>query len=334
MEHFIGLDIHSKTSTFVVIDQQSRVVLQEKTITSERTLINFINKIPGRKNLVFEESSISQWAYLTLKDKVDNLIICNPSYLGKKVASKNDYNDAFHLANELRCGHVVNVFHEDSKLMEIRSIVSHYKDIVKEITASKNRYNSILRSEAITGTGRKVYQTSKEDILICPSKQFVARQLFNQIHSLEEIKKEYLVFFKESTKENKMIQNLVTIPGIKEVRAHIIAAIVCSAERFHNKHHFWSYSMLVKKTETSDGRIYAKKQPQGRRELKNVFMGAAMDILKTKGGLKKYHESLQARGKDDRICRRALARKIAAISLKILKDGTTYDDKMILTQLK
>ncbi len=115
MEHFIGLDIHSNTSTFVVIDQQSRVVLQEKTITSERTLINFINKIPGRKNLVFEESSISQWAYLTLKDKVDNLIICNPSYLGKKVASKNDYNDAFHLANELRCGHVVNVFHEDSK---------------------------------------------------------------------------------------------------------------------------------------------------------------------------------------------------------------------------
>jgi transposase len=51
--------------------------------------------------LVFKECHLSQWVYITLREKVDKLVVCNPVYVAKKQGAKTDFRDALHLAQGL-----------------------------------------------------------------------------------------------------------------------------------------------------------------------------------------------------------------------------------------
>ncbi|MDD4973722.1 MAG: transposase [Bacteriovorax sp.] len=130
MKYFIGLDAHSSTSTFAVLDPDGQCVLRKTVDTSENNLWNVIDSINGERILTFEESTISQWLYISLRKKVDRLLVCNPTYVAKKPGAKTDFRDAIHLANELRCGHLREVYHDDSHWVQLRTSVSGYLDIV------------------------------------------------------------------------------------------------------------------------------------------------------------------------------------------------------------
>lgn len=182
MKYYIGLDAHSTTSTFAVVDKNGQCVLRETVKTSEQSLVHVINKLHGERHMAFEESSISQWLYLQLKEKVDHLLICNPTYVAKKQGAKTDFRDALHLAQELRTNHLQAVFHDTSHWMEIRTTVSGYLDIVEEIIRFKNRLKAVFRAEAIQ-TNENSFYKNKERVqeLKNPSARFVSNNLFNQI---------------------------------------------------------------------------------------------------------------------------------------------------------
>ena len=149
MKYYIGLDAHSATSTFAVVDQSGNCILRETVNTAENKLLSVIQRINGERHLTFEESTISQWLYLQLREHVDELLVCNPTYVAKKSGAKTDFRDALHLAQELRTNHLKPVFHDASHWSEIRVSVSGYLDIVGEIVRFKNRLKSVFRAEAI-----------------------------------------------------------------------------------------------------------------------------------------------------------------------------------------
>ncbi|MBK8202155.1 MAG: transposase [Bdellovibrionales bacterium] len=77
----------------------------------------------------------------------------------------------------------------------------------------------------------------------------------------------------------------MTIPGISIIRANIIAAIVCQPARFENKHKFWGYCMLVRHIQISGGKSMGTRDFFGGRELRNVFLGAAENVMRLDGEL-------------------------------------------------
>ena len=149
MKYYIGLDAHSTTCTFAVVDSKGKLIARQKTNTSEKNLVSFIQGFSGEKHLTVEESTISQWIYLTLHDKVHKLIVCNPVYLAKKKGAKTDFRDALHLAQELRTNHLEEVYHDSSEWMEIRIFVNGYQDFIQEIISTKNRLKAVFRYEGI-----------------------------------------------------------------------------------------------------------------------------------------------------------------------------------------
>jgi transposase len=327
MKFYIGLDAHSTTSTFAVLDQDGQCVLRDTVNTSEKNLSQVISKINGERILTFEESTISQWLYLTLRENVDQLVVCNPVYVAKKQGAKTDFRDALHLAQELRCGHLKEVFHSDNHWAQLRMSVSGYIDIVSEIVRFKNRLKAVFRSQAIKTDENNFYK-NKERVSELPheSAKFVATNLFNQIEYLESEKIKYLDFFKNNQKKYRPIRNLMTIPGISLIRANIIAALVCQPARFKNKHVFWGYCMLVRHIQISDGRIYGNKRVFGRRELRDVFIGAAESAVRTETTLRDYYDALRAKGTSHKDAKVALARKVASTALSLLKDNEIYND--------
>ena len=327
MKYYIGLDAHSTTSTFAVVDENGQCVLRETVKTSEQSLGHVINRVHGERHMTFEESSISQWLFLQLKDKVDKLLICNPTYVAKKQGAKTDFRDALHLAQELRTNHLQPVFHDTSHWMEIRTTVSGYLDIVEEIVRFKNRLKAVFRAEAIQTDENSFYKNKdKVKRLKNPSAKFVAEKLFDQIEFLEAEKEKYREVFERNRKKYRPIRNLMTIPGISIIRANIIAAIVCQPARFENKHRFWGYCMLVRHIQKSAGKIYGNKRFFGRRELRNVFVGAAENAMRIEGELRDRYESLRAKGVDHKEAKLNLARQIASIALCLLKNNDKYNE--------
>ena len=329
MEYFIGLDAHSKTCTFVTLDKEGERISHNRVSTCESLILKYVRSHNnGVVNLVYEESNMSQWFYLLLKNEVDNLVCCDPGYIGKKRGAKNDYADALHLANELRCRHVVPVYHEDSEIWSMRVLVQGYLDFTSQLVQTKNRYKALLRSNNLKSQGPTVYKDESEiEKLPTAADRYVANGLFGQIHTLSEIKKSYLPEFESYAKKHKVIKTLCSVPGISVIRATIITSLVCSAHRFANKHKFWAYCMLVKRIEESDDRVVGKKAVQGRRELKTIFDGAALVALAGSSSLRKYYDSKRSKGTSHNDARKDVARRIASICLSILKKGKKFDDK-------
>jgi len=328
MENYIGLDAHSASCTFVNMNEKGDEISRCQVKTTEKNILGYVRTQKGFKKLTFEESHLSKWLHVLLKNEVDELVVCNARFLAEKQGAKTDYRDAVHLANELRTNHLVPVFHEENELMDIRAQVGAYNDLVREIARSKNRYKALFRSEARETKGTLIFKNPERIAeLTSYADQFVAKNLLDQLNHLDEIKKRYLAEFKTNTQKHDGIKKLTTIPGINLVRANIIAAMICSPGRFKNKHKFWAYSMLVKYLQESDGVIYGQKTAQGRRELKCVFVGAAQSVLQHgNSSLRKYYDRLRSKGVDHDMAKFDVARRIAAISLSILKHNKPYDD--------
>jgi len=256
---------------------------------------------------------------------VDELIVCNPVYLSKKQGAKTDLRDALHLARELRGGHLVGVYHDTSHWAQLRVLVSGYMDVVGEIARTKCRLKAVFRSEAIDTSENRFYEMKERVSELSHDRaKFVAEIFFDQIDYLEKQKRQYKEWLKKNSKKHRPIRNLKTIPGINDIRANIIAAVVCMPHRFKNKHQFWAYCMLVRHVQSSGGVIYGNKKIGGRAEFKAIFLGAAENAMRGETSLRDYYDALRVRGVNHREAKRALARKIAAISLNLLKNNETF----------
>lgn len=328
MHNYIGLDAHSKTCTFVVVDGRGRQTGYQQIKTNESGILKFLKSVKGSKALTFEESGLSKWLYTITKDEVDKLVVCDPTVVNRRKGQKDDYPDTLHLAQQLRGDFLVPVFHEDNFFSELRSVVSAYWDLVIDLVRIQNRYKALFRSEAHDTKGKTIY-SDEERIkeLSNETDRFVGHAFFRQIQLMKEQKAEYIKRFKEYENKHAQIQALSSIPGIAAVRACMIAATVCSPRRFENKFKFWAYCMLVKHSCKSDGVTYNKKRVPGNRMLKDVFMGAAQSVLDfNKDSLRSFYDEQREKGVDHRAAKKNLARKIAAIALSVMRKGAHYQD--------
>lgn len=322
---YIGMDAHSRTSTFVVIGKSGRVLRQARIASTEKELLGFVRSVKGEKKLAFEEGVMSQWLYLLLKDEVDELVVCQPR---EKAGAKTDTIDAGEIADLLRVGRLKSVFHADSALMELRTLVSGYDDVIEELVRAKNRYKALYRQVAVpvdeAGFYRSVEMVSRLDT---DERRYVAYTVFEQLGLLEEQRRGYQERFEANERTHKSIRLLTSIPGIGPVRANQIVAVMVTPHRFPDKYHLYSYAGLTKHKLVSDGKLYGRKRSHGPTALKRVFKSAALSAMGSDTAFRRKYDAMRDVGRDDRAARGAVARKLAATVLGVWKSGKRYNDK-------
>jgi transposase len=322
---YIGMDAHSKTCFFVVLNERGKVCDGKRVDTSEKLILEYIESIKGEKALVFEEGVMSQWLYLLLKDKVDRLVVCQPQ---ERTGAKNDEIDAREIADLLRVGRLKSVFHADNELMTLRTLVSGYVDLLKVITQEKNRLKALFRHVAIS-TDRPGFYQDHQALWKLPTdtQKYVACTLFEQIDMLEEQRRGYEERFEATAKKYKDIKLLMSIPGIGAIRTNQLAAIMVTPHRFQDKYHFFAYAKLTKHTRESDGKKYGMNRATGQSLLKAIFVSAVISAMKSNTSFRRKYESMKANGADEPAARGAVARMIATTVLAVWKRGVKYDDK-------
>lgn len=332
---YIGMDAHSSNCVLSVMGKDGNEHDNVSIETNGRLLINYIRSIEGRKKLTFEECELSHWLYEILKDEVDEMVVCNPVANGNYKRAKTDKLDARKLANLLRGGFLVPVYHDGSEREQFRVLVSGYQALVDEAVRLKNRYKSLFRKSGQMVKGEAIYNDeSLLEGLDRSDLKFVGQRLYSLLVTMEEARQKYVAKIKKTNKRFKEIRYLKTLPGIADIQAAKIVSQVIDPNRFASKYRFYSYCGLARHKWNSAGKDYGSKKIHGNRVLKCVYKMAGKSALKGDNGLRRYYDRLQTKGVSEKNAYNAVCRKIAAISLSIMKNHRSYDDRIIDNHLK
>jgi transposase len=132
---------------------------------------------------------------------------------------------------------------------------------------------------------------------------------------------------------------LCSIPFFGPVRVAQLLAIVRTPYRFRTKRNLWPYAGLAVVRHSSadqkfrNGKLErSSKAPMTRGLnrnhnplLKAVFKGAANAAASTPGPLRDYYQASVNRGVDKDLAKVTLARKLAAVALRLWKKGEVFD---------
>lgn len=321
-DHSIAVDWSQRNMAIAVLKKDAEKARVVDVPTSVPELKALLRNLKGSKILTIEESSTSQWLYTELRDCVDRLIVCDP-YRNRLLGDgpKNDRIDAMKLVELLRNGQLKEVFHSSSEYFRLRKLVSSYNDIVRSMVRFKNQ-----RAAVLIARGKDKKCASSEMI----PERFSLEALDALIRVHEECLEKFTEEFKRLRKTNKMIRALATIPGIKEKSAVKLLAIVIDPRRFQTKGRFLSYCGLIRHEKKSGGKSYGTRKPRYSRMAKSVFKTAAIACIGLGGEgnvFRRYYERLKKRGIAEYNARHAVARRIAVVTLGILKTGFAFEDR-------
>jgi transposase len=348
---YIGLDVHQASISVAVRDDAGKLVMESVIETKAGTILGLIRGLRGSLCVTFEEGTSAAWLYELVKPHVAQVVVCDPRKNALlKVGNKNDRVDARKLSELLRAGLLTPVYHGDSGVRTLRELSRSYLTVTKDLTRVMNRTKALYRSWAIPCAGEKVYSPRHRNTWLEKLSEAGVRrraeQLYQQLDALMKIRREARRELLTESKKHSAQKLLRQIPLLGPIRVALLIALLQTPHRFRTKRQLWAYSGLALETRTSGeyrftgGQLQPAKRlaaPRGlnhnhSHDLKNVFKGAAMQASGSSNALGDFYKDLLATGMKPTMARLTLARKIAAIVLKIWKKGGRFDPEQLKRQ--
>jgi transposase len=348
---YIGMDVHQASISVAVRDDVGKLVMECIIETKAATVLEFIGGLRGNLWVAFEEGTSAAWLYDLLKPHVARVVVCDPRKNALlKAGNKNDRVDARKLSELLRAGLLTPVYHGDAGVRTLQELSRSYLTVTKDLTRVMNRLKAVYRSWAIPCAGQKVYSPRHRagwlEQLPEAGVRRRAEQLYEQLDALMKIRREARRELLTESKKHAAHQLLRQIPLLGPIRVALLIALLQTPHRFRTKRQLWAYSGLALQTRTSGeyrftgGQLQpSKKLPALRglnhnhcHDLKSVFKGAATQASHSSNALGDLYQDLLAKGVKPAMARLTMARKIAAIVLKIWKTGGHFDPKQLKRQ--
>jgi transposase len=342
MDRYIGVDAHAQSCTIAVMNTAGKRLQEARVETNGDALRNFMRSIAGRKHLCLEEGTMSEWMYEILEPLVDELVVTVPA---RSTGNKNDSLDAWKRADELRRGATgIAVFKAPQKFTALREAVRAYEIAQRDMVRGKNRLNAVYRSRGLSGMGSAIYDRDEREHWLAKlpvHRRELASLLSLQLDSLIGTHERAEAWLHEEAGRVPVVKLIKTVPGIGDIRAAQIVAVVISPHRFRTKRQFLSYCGLGIVTHsssdwarTTDGRWERRliAQPRGLNRkrhpmLKRAFRGAADVVIHSQidHPLHLAYQRATAAGIKPNLARLTLARRLAAAVLAMWKTNKEYD---------
>lgn len=347
--HFVGLDVHQSTVVASVRDESGRVVMNATVPTNEKAIVALVrNPSWPRVHVAFEEGTQAQWLHDVLVEKVERVVVCNVRGKGS-LTNKDDRIDADGVSEKLRLGALKSVFHGAPEMLTLKELVRNYNNLVQDSTRVMQRIKAIFRARAIATPGVSVYRASQRKQWLAKLEggaRIRAACLLTQLDALLELRPQAKAAMIGAARGRPDWKVLRSIPFLGPVRVAQLMAIIRTPFRFRTKRNLWPYAGLAVVKHSSanqefrDGKLQrSKKAPMTRGLnqnhnplLKAVFKGAANAAASAPGPLRDYYQASVTRGVDKELAKVTLARKIAAVALRLWKKGEVFDPKKLTMQ--
>ena len=151
VNHYIGFDIHKKTISYCVKENDGKIVEEGVIAAIRRKLEDWA--VQRREPWVgaMEATMFTGWIYDTLKPWARELQVAHPPMLKAIAASKkkNARVDARKIADLLRCDLLPECYIAPTQIRELRRMLRYRNLVVTESVRMKNRIAGLLME---TGT--------------------------------------------------------------------------------------------------------------------------------------------------------------------------------------
>jgi transposase len=339
---YVGLDVHQATTSIAVRDEHDRILARAVVPTEGTALVEFFRGMRGTIVVAFEEGTQAQWLHDLLVPVVSQVLVCDRRG-EKQRGNKADGVDAAELATWLRQGRLRAVYHGSRERAKLRELGRAYHNVVEDTTRVMSRLKAIFRARGIRTPGRHVYAAGERAAWLAkltePGGRFRAEALYGELAVLQELHPKVKRALLTEARRDPAWRILRTVPFLGEIRVALLLATLQTPWRFRTKRALWGYAGLAVVTRTSaeyelrDGRPRRRGRPPRTRGLnrnhnpvvKNVLKGAATAAASRPGALQEWYQQLLKHGMREELARVTLARKLAAITLRLWKQGVPYD---------
>lgn len=346
---YVGLDVHQATTVASVREENGRLIARAIVATEGEAILEFIGGLRGSVHVAFEEGTQAQWLYDLLRPRVARVVVCDRRG-EKKSGNKGDDGDADLISHRLRCGDLRAVYHGSKDRAVLKELARTYLNLVEDSVRAMLRLKSLFRARAIKTPGKSVYDVEQRSEwtgkLADRGARFRAEALYAELALLKEWRSKAKAALLAEAKKDPSWKVLRSIPFFGPVRVALLLAVMQTPWRFRTKRNLWAYSGLAVVTHSSADYEIVQGQARRRRRapltrglnrnhnriLKDVFKGAATGAATRTGPLQEYYRQMVSRGTAEELARVTLARKLAAVTLRLWKKGELYDPTQLTQQ--
>jgi transposase len=319
-KRFIGLDVHKRSIMVVGLDGQQAVVLPPRRVS----LVEFegwAHKVLQPSDEVILEATSNAWyVYDLLQPLVERIAVVNPRDVKLIAASlvKTDKRDAQILARLLVVNLVSEVWVPPVVVRQLRGLITHRRQLVKQRTAARNRLQGVLQRQHLVPPETGLFaQASRswwpnQDLSVTEHLR-IRHDLALLDHLEPQLAEVEAELARLSTAEPWLQQTafLIQLPGIGLISAMTLLAAIGDVRRFPTAKKLVGYSGLGSRIyATGETRRTGAITKQGRRELRTVLIEAAWSAVQHDPYWQAQFERL--------LTRTTKTKAIAAIARKLL----------------
>lgn len=260
----VPMDIHSGSIAYGIfkdgdLTNKKRFETSEKNLRGLGRLLNDYKK-EKEVVVIIEETNLASWVVDIFSDMNIDVIVSDPKentwiYKDEK---KDDFRDCRKLGALYEAELIKEINKPPQHLGNIRTVVTRYIQIMRNVSSEKNRIKALLRNKGIFKTDdnysddlvfKQIDKSYNKD-----NKIFIAtmNEMLSTLKKLEKAKNSKIAMFKNFAKHYPEVKILCSIPGIKIVRAVIIFSAIFNINRFANYKKLNSYAGLGIVQKSSD----------------------------------------------------------------------------------
>jgi transposase len=341
--NFIGVDLHKKSITVCVMDQ-NRKVLARKTLacTQTKEIVEFCRQFRPFK-VVLEATASYPWFVELMEPLAEKVVLANPKKLRVIAEStkKTDRLDAQILAEFLVLDMIPESYQPTPRQRQHRALVRHRQYLQGRITSVRSKIRHILsnynadRKDLFAASCGLAYL---KEVRLSDVDRFVIKQLWAewQDHLAQRLavsKKLKAFVAKAPQREAEAREILMTAPGVGPVTAEVVLSELGDISRFRNAKTVCAYAGLVPVVRQSGERKSKDMRitKEGSGLLRWALVEAAWRLVGKSPKWAALFSRLRHRsGKKRAIV--AVARKLLCVLYAMLRTSTPY--KIVTTDTK
>ena len=336
MEHYAGIDVSLECSSVCVVDASGKIVREAKVASEPEALIGWFGQLGiGLARVGLEAGMLSQWLSAAMKQAglaVELLETRHVYEAFKSMPVKSDRNDARKIAQLMRLGWFRPVHCKSITAQEIRAMLTARKLVQSKLLDIENSLRGILR-----GFGLKVGKTTRtnfagrigELVKGHPSLQTIAEALLRARAVLFAEFNGFEKRVRTMSRLHEQARLLMSTPAVGAIVALTFACAVDDPCRFtSSKQAGPHFGLTPKKYQSGETDYTGRISRHGDASVRAVLYEAA-HIMLTKpikgcSELKSWAMRIARRAGINK-AKVALARKLAVIMLRMLKDNVPFN---------
>jgi len=327
----VGLDLHKKYSTVVVMDDDGNIQLEDTLYHDDRPrLIEFFSKLAGKAVVTVEATRDWYWLYELLEELGVTVKLANARKV-RLIAEawlKNDKVDPRSLAQLERTGFLPEAYISPRPIRDNREYLRYRLTLVRLRTGLKNKVHALLDKLGIKHPFADLFCPAGRRFLgqltLRPAYQ---EELTNYLALIEDIERRIVAATKEIQRQLKpdpRAKLLMTIPGIGHLTAYLLLNEIGDIKRFPTPGKLCAYGGIVPIVrQSADHRWQGHITKEGNHYIRWALTESACLAPSKDYVLGSFYRRLKAR-RGNLKARVAVARKLLVAVWYVLTYGEPY----------